>query len=69
MLLEIWPNEAIEWLFLAVTYFNKPVEKKGLSQLSEEVVTGVLAIYMTDVPLATPAFICLNLTAIDNLNG
>lgn len=49
--------------------FQQARGKKGLSQLSEEVVTGVLAIYMTDVPLATPAFICLNLTAIDNLNG
>ena len=45
------------------------MEKKGLSQLSEEVVTGVLAIYVTDAPLATSAFICLNLTAIGNLNG
>lgn len=52
-----------------MTYFKKPLEKKGLSQLSEEVVTGVLAIYVTDAPLATSAFICLNLTAIGNLNG
>lgn len=56
-------------IFPCSDVFQQALGKKGLSQLSEEVVTGVLAIYMTDATLATPAFICLNLTAIDNLNG